>query len=210
MRVEPVGREACRRFVLDIHYARRWPSITYAFGLFTGRQASGRGTDPVGVVTFGTPPSSPLRAGVAGPDYRGHVLELNRLCLLDNGRNEASFLVAAGLRALPASIVVAFADPDHGHTGYVYQACNFLYCGLSAKRTDWRVAGREHLHGYTVADEFRGEPNRAERMRERYGDRFYTVPRPRKHRYVTFVGDRRFRRAARRALRYAVLPYPKA
>ena len=34
-----------------------------------------------GVVTYGTPPSSTLRKGVAGPDFEAHVIELNRLCL---------------------------------------------------------------------------------------------------------------------------------
>src|SRR5690606_38056970 len=131
-----------------VHYAKRVPSISYAFGLFLNNEL-------VGVVTYGTPPSAPLRRGICGDDYKSMVLELNRLCLLYNRKNEASMLVGASLRKLPRPrIVVSFADTNQEHVGYVYQACNFVYCGLSAKRTDWKVKGKEHLHGQTIADEF--------------------------------------------------------
>ena len=115
------------------------------------------------------------------------------------------------LRLLPGShIVVSFADPDHGHVGYVYQATNFLYCGLSEKRTDWAIKGQEGLHGHTVADQFRGCESRANAIREKYGDDFYLQARTRKHRYVSFVGPKCFKRSACKALRYPVEPYPKA
>jgi hypothetical protein len=201
--VHKVQRKDCTPFILDIHYAKRWPSISYAFGLF-------RDGGLVGVVTYGTPPSAPLRNGIAGAEYGSRVLELNRLCLRDNLKNEASFLVAKSLRLLPKqSIVVSFADTEQGHTGIVYQACNFKYFGLSAKRTDWKVRGKEHLHGQTIADEFRGKDNRAALMREKYGDDFYLAPRPRKHRYIYIVGDKNWKRDAYAAIRYAEQPYPK-
>lgn len=202
MQVKRISRAECEPFILEIHYAKRWPSVSYAFGLFSEDEL-------IGVVTYGTPPSAPLRRGVAGDLYKNKVLELNRLCLKYNRKNEASRLVGASLRMLPESIVVSFADPTQGHTGYVYQACNFLYCGLSAKRTDWKVRGKEHLHGQTIADEFRGRKDRAAAMREKYGDDFYLAPRPRKHRYVYFVGSKTFKKHARLALKYPVEEYPK-
>ena len=202
MEVRTVTRSECAPFILEHHYAKRWPSISYAFGLFREGRL-------VGVVTYGTPPSAPLRRGVAGDEFRPYVLELNRLCLLYNQKNEASYLVSQSLKRLPESIVVSFADTEQGHIGYVYQACNFIYCGLSAKRTDWKVKGMEHLHGQTVADEFRGTKDRAQAMRDKYGDRFYLKPRPRKHRYIYLVGSKSFKRRARNALKYPVCDYPK-
>jgi len=160
----------CAPFILGIHYARRWPSISHAFGLY-------RDEELVGVVTYGTPPSAPLRNGIAGAELAGCVLELNRLCLRDNLKNEASRLVGASLRKLPKrSIVISFADTEQDHKGIVYQACSFTYHGLSAKRTDWKIKGKEHLHGQTVADEFRGQENRAALMRAKYGEDFYLAP----------------------------------
>lgn len=199
--VKPISRNDCAPYILGIHYAKRWPSISYAFGLFDDALC--------GVITYGTPPSAPLRKGIAGPDYAGDVLELNRLCLKHNRKNEASLLIGRSLKMLPKNkIIVSFADPSHGHTGTVYKATNFLYCGLSAKRTDWKVKGREHLHGQTIADEFRGRKDRSAAMREKYGDDFYLAPRPRKHRYITFTGSKTFKKQAKKALRYEIKDSP--
>ena len=201
--VRPIERSDCAEYILDIHYAGRWPSISYAFGLFDDEGLCG-------VVTYGTPPSAPLRRGIAGDRFKGCVLELNRLCLKHNRPKEAGLLIGRSLKLLPQNkIVVSFADTEQGHRGVVYQATNFLYTGLSAKRTDWKIRGREHLHGQTIADEFRGIPNRAAAMREKYGDDFYLKDRPRKHRYLMIKGTKRFKKEVLSALRYPLLPYPK-
>ena len=201
--IKTIKRSDCEKYILTIHYAKRWPSISYAFGLFLNDAL-------VGVVTYGTPPSAPLKSGIAGSDFKSDVLELNRLCLLNNVKNEASFLVGGSLKMLPKNkIIVSYADISQGHSGYVYQATNFIYCGLSAKRTDWKVKGKEHLHGQTIADEFRGTPNRSQAMRDKYGDDFYLEARPRKHRYIFIVGSKSYRKGVLKNLRYKIEEYPK-
>jgi hypothetical protein len=202
--VRLINRRQCAEYILEIHYAKRWPSISYAFGLYFNNILCG-------VATYGTPPSAPLKVGIAGNEHKGDILELNRLCLKNNVKNEASLLVGRSLKMLPSNkIVVSFADIAQGHLGYVYQATNFIYCGLSAKRTDWKVKGKEHLHGQTIADEFRGVKNRAAAMREKYGDDFYLAPRSRKHRYIFIVGSKTYKKKIRKALKYKVMDYPKA
>ena len=201
--VKKITREECEPYILGIHYAKRWPSISYAFGLYLNSVLCG-------VVSYGTPPSSPLKKGVAGDEYKSDVLELNRLCLLNNLKNEASILVGASLKLMPKNkIIVSFADISQGHAGIVYQATNFIYCGLSAKRTDWKVKGKENLHGQTIADEFRGVKNRAQAMRDKYGDDFYLEPRPRKHRYIFITGSKTYKKKVKLNLRYSEQPYPK-
>lgn len=198
--VQDIKNKEAHPFLLNIHYARRIPSISHAYGLFNG-------DDLIGVVTYGTPPSSTLCRGVCGDSYQDKVLELNRLVLANNEKNEASRLVAASLRLLPSPrIVVSFADSAQGHTGYVYQATNFLYTGTSASFLDPKVRGLEHQHHATYAH---GLTNK--QVIEKYGaDNVYFVERSRKHRYVTFIGNKTERREMRQALRYQVLPYPKA
>ena len=125
--VEPIQRDQCKEYVLDIHYARRWPSVSYAYGLFLDGILCG-------VVTYGTPPSAPLRRGIAGDSFKGDVVELNRLCLRHNRPNEASLLVGRSLRLLPKNkIVVSFADISQHHVGLVYQAANFLASVLNVQ-----------------------------------------------------------------------------
>jgi hypothetical protein len=98
-------------FLLEIHYAKRIPSISYTFGLF-------KSDELVGVVCYGTPSSSSLRRGIAGDSHISDILELNRLCLRDNIKNEASFLVAKSLKLLPkGKIIISFADTSQGTYG---------------------------------------------------------------------------------------------
>lgn len=201
MQVLPIKSEESYPWLLKKHYAKRIPSISYAFGLYDGQNL-------VGVVTYGTPSSSPLRDGIAGPENAKFVLELNRLCIESENKNAASILVGRSLQMLPKpSIVVSYADTAQEHIGYVYQACNFIYTGLSAKRTDWKIKGMEQLHGQTIADMSRGcEGSRADFMREKFGDDFYLEDRARKHRYIYITGKNK---NLKNEIRYAQEPYPK-
>jgi hypothetical protein len=199
MRVEAIDAKLTHPWLLEKHYAHRLCPISWAFALYDGETMAG-------VVTYGTPGSSSLREGICGAEYADSVIELNRL-VVNSGvpKNAASFLVGRSLQMLPQDLcVVSFADTAQGHIGYVYQATNFLYTGLSAKRTDWKIRGHEELHGATVADISRGQEHRADWMREKFGDDFYLENRSRKHRYVFFTGKK-----IARALKYPILPYPK-
>jgi len=199
MKILPISHEDIKPWLLEKHYAHRLPSMTYKFGVFINGVCEG-------VVAYGTPSSSPLRKGVCGTERADKVLELNRLCINSTApKNTASFLIGRTLRMLPKdAIIVSYSDTSVGHVGYVYQATNWVYTGLSAKRTDWKIRGLEHLHGATIADMSRGQKNRAAWMREKFGDDFYLQERPRKHRYVFFRNKK-----DRVLLRYKVEPYPK-
>lgn len=199
MRVEAIDAKLTYPWLLEKHYAHRLCPISWAFALYDGESM-------VGVITYGTPVSSSLRSGICGPEFADKVVELNRLVINANApKNAASFLVSHSLGMLPRDMcIVSFADTARGHIGYVYQATNFLYTGLSAKRTDWKLRGHEELHGATVADMSRGVENRGEWMRERFGNDFYLEDRARKHRYVYFTGKK-----IAKTLRYPILPYPK-
>ena len=202
MKVIPISSAECEPWLLEKHYAKRLCPISHAFGLYVDAVL-------VGVVTYGVPASSPLRSGVCGKEFSTFVLELNRLCC-ESGKNYASFLIGNSLKLLPKpSIVVSYADTEVGHVGYVYQATNFIYTGLSAKRTNWTIEGLEHLHGATVADMSRGKENRAEFMREKFGDKFKLKERSRKHRYVFFHGRKRDKQRFFCALKYKPETYPK-
>jgi hypothetical protein len=124
---------------------------------------------------------------------------------LENNKNEASFLVANSIKLLPKPmIVVSFADTSQGHVGYVYQATNFLYTGLSANRVDWTIKGQEHKHAKTIGDGLT-----LSEIKELHGDDFYYVERSRKHRYILFHGSKTDKRIMLSKLKYEIEPYPK-
>jgi len=201
--VEPIQSKDCYELLLYRHYARRIPSISFAFGLFLDGALEG-------VVCYGRPPSAPQRYGVCGKDNACLVYELNRLCLQNNRKNEASRLVSASLKMMPRpSVVISYADPQHGHEGYVYQATNFAYYGLTEKRSEWKVKGLEHLHSQTIADKFKGSESPSKAIREHYGDRFYLKDRPQKHRYIYVNGSKREKKRISKLIRYSAQEYPK-
>ncbi len=181
--VLPITYEMTEEWILKIHYAGRMPSISYAFGLFKDGVV-------VGVVTYGKPASPFLCMGVCGEELKDLVYELNRLVLKHNDRNEGSMLVGRSLKMLPGPmVVVSYADTGMGHVGYVYQATNWLYTGATKERTDmFSESGHSRHNG--------GNPGKRQH-------------RTSKHRYVTFVGNKRERREMIDKLNYPVKPYPK-
>jgi len=102
MKVLPIKSEEATPWILQKHYAKRLPSISYAFGLYEDK-------DLIGVVTFGMPASNSLCEGVCGVENKHFVIELNRLCLQDNSKNQASFLVAKAItiKAIIASLLIS-------------------------------------------------------------------------------------------------------
>ena len=184
MRIQKISYQDTKPFILDIHYAARMPSISYSFGLFSDESL-------IGVVTYGKPASPPLCKGIAGIENSHKVYELNRLVLLHNRPNQASTLISKSLKLLPSGlIIVSYADTAYNHSGYVYQATNWLYTGATKPRTDmYSSVGHSRHHD---------------------GDRTKRVNRSSKHRYITFTGTRRDKRTLRKLLRYKVYDfYPK-
>lgn len=150
----------------------------------------------IGCVTYGVPASRPLCVGIAGKENADKVRELNRLVILPeyNGDNNASFLVSHSLKMLPnGTFVVSYADTAWTHVGYIYQATNFLYTGLSAKRNDTYQPGGLHPRAYD-------KNNHSDLMQTR----------SKKHRYVYLVGDKRTKKRMLKELRYPIIKeYPK-
>lgn len=190
--VRRISSNDVRPFLLDIHYARRIPSITDAFGLYVNGEL-------VGIVTYGIPASPSLCTGIAGEENQYRVKELNRLVIRPefNGRNlnYASYLVSHSLKMLDNNtFVVSYADTAWTHVGYIYQACNFLYTGKTKERTDIYTGEGKHSRHYT--DEERDSRQRQWRSA--------------KHRYVYLVGDRRTKKRMLNELKYTVFgTYPK-
>lgn len=195
--IRPVSYAEAMKLVVDRHYLRRKAPCSAAFGLF-------HGADIKGVICYGTPSSAPLRRGIAGDENASNVIELTRLWVCDSvPRNGESYLIGRTLKLCGKEIVVSFAEIQQGHLGIVYQATNWIYTGLSAKRTNWTIEGVDK-HCQTLADKYTSAEIRA-----KYGDRFSLQDRPRKHRYIFINAKGRRRKQLIASLRYPIQPYPK-
>lgn len=112
--------------------------------------------------------------------------------------------LAANRRAL---VVVAYADPQAGEIGVVYQACNACYVGTTnaGGATMYRIKGQIY-HPRTVTRKF---GSRA-RLHIASIDPFFEItPIHPKHRYIFLLGPRSVRRKLRTRLASLIQPYPR-
>lgn len=192
--VRSIDNFECKEWLMYKHYAKRMCSISYCFGLFDENNIL------IGVCTFGSPPSRALCIGVCGVENAHKVNELNRLCVNDGlERNVLSYFVASCLKLLPNDlIIVSYADTSQGHNGYIYQATNWIYTGLSAKRTERYDINYPNKHSKSVT----------ENKNNNYQD-LAIRERPQKHRYIFFTGNKKQIKILKLKLKYKEQPYPK-
>jgi hypothetical protein len=185
--VYPISLDEALAFILPRHYAGRTPCVSKAFGWIHKGAL-------VAVATFGKPASPSLCVGLLGEAHAPCVYELNRLCREEGLLLPLSSFVGACLRQLKKEnwVVVSYADTAMSHHGFIYQACNFLYTGVTKERTDKYTEGNKHSRHYN---------NDTQGLRK---------VRSAKHRYVYFcTKDKALKKQWGESLLYPVLPYPK-
>lgn len=207
--VKSIKNKECKDWFLNKHYAKRLPSISFAYGLYIDSCLEG-------VCSFGRPMSFTLIKGALNGLYRNSFLELNRLVVNEGlKKNTLSFFISQCFKQLPKPLViVSYADTSQNHHGYIYQATNWIYTGLSNKFTDYAVRGLEHMHHSSIEDSVgRYDKNKNidkhTLLKEKYGDKLYLKERPRKHRYFYFLGTKKQKKDMLKNLTYKICTYPK-
>lgn len=174
-------------FLLPKHYSGRKPVVTYAFGYYENNILKA-------VCTFGKPASNSLCIGVCGKEYTDKVFELNRVCVDGEIKIQLSEFISTCLKRLKHKnlIIISYADTQMNHNGYIYQATNWIYTGMTKPRTDKYVDGNKHSRHYD---------NENQKGLRKY--------RSAKHRYVYFATSKTKRKEYMKKLNYKIEPYPK-
>lgn len=199
--IKELDYNTAMRLVVKNHYLHRQAPCSRSYGIYCNKCEK-----IAGLIIYGVSCSSTLLKGICGEEEKSNIYELTRLWIKDGTpKNMESFLIGNTLKMLDKEIIVSFADSDHGHVGTVYQASNFIYCGLSAKFKDPKIKGLEHQHHATYANGMN-----MQEIRDKYGaDNVYYVDRSRKHRYIFFNSNKKRKKDLLSKLRYPILPYPK-
>ena len=188
MNIKQIDYKTAIDFVLPKHYSGRKFPVSKAFGWYDKNNLCA-------VCSFGKPASPSLCVGICGQEFSQNVYELNRLCRVDNLKNQLSQFVAGCLRILKPMnwIIVSYADTDMNHSGYIYQACNFIYTGKTKSRTDKYTPGNKHSRHYDNDKQFGLRKIRSS-----------------KHRYIFFCSsDKKLKEKWRKSLNYEITLYPK-
>jgi hypothetical protein len=203
-KVKSIPNNIIKEWLLKKHYLKRIPSISYAFGLFENDIM-------IGIVTFGNAIPMQMKKSICGEKHMSLVYELNRLVINEpHEKNIGSYFLSQSFKLLPKPmIIVSYADTEQSHNGYIYQASNFIYTGLSHVQKDWKIAGKEDMHSRTLMDEFPFQKDRINKLKEKYGDDLIQVERKPKHRYLYFIGNKRQIKTFWYDSLFEKKPYPK-
>jgi DNA-binding CsgD family transcriptional regulator len=175
--VKSILNKDCELLLKRYHYLSTVPKNSrFAYGLFVNESL-------VGCCLFGSGANRFLSSGVGGP-----ALELTRLCLVNwLPKNSASFFLARAIKQLKKDasdiqFLVSFADPNIGHLGGVYKACNWEYTGQCKKDYIYELPDGSRVH----KSRFRCKNGKTEKQLAIEAGAV-KVPQDGKHRYVYSV-----------------------
>lgn len=197
--VKAIHRDIAKQVVETKHYSHRLGIMWESFGLYDDETL-------VGVICYGQPSAPIQKHSFKNREFR--LYELTRLVVDEGIPNGASILISKSLRLLSSQpcAVVSYADSAYGHCGIVYQATNWIYTGATKAHDSLYLVNGEKLHSMTIASRF-GVTDQGRWAKENGIER---IKPELKHRYFTFVGDRRQVKAMRGKLAYpSVSDYPK-
>jgi hypothetical protein len=209
--VREISYDEAKNLILGNEWLGNMGITEFAFGLFFGCHLAG-------AVCFGRTAGA---TSICGQEHSEQVVTLCRgACVHWAHVHSASYLIAEACRQMTRkgyNIFVAYSDPAANEVGTVYQASNWLYCGMTRPKKRFRTPDGKVYDGRKIqcltrdrtGGSLKVKRTRADQKRLLIEQGCEFLDGTRKHRYVHFAGDRRIKRILRRALKWEVLPYPK-
>jgi len=153
---ETTFNHTVRKFLKRWHYSD-YVNIQakHTFCLF--REGNFGIPEMVGVCVY-TRPAGPSAGQSYYPEAPDKVLELRRLCLIDETpKNAESFFVSRSIKWLKQNtdweFILSYADMEQGHSGVIYRASNFEYLGVTGAGKTLEVDGKRfHIRTLSMLD----------------------------------------------------------
>ena len=159
--IDRISKKDAEELLLTYHYLKDFSKgykSGYNYGLFRKNDFSPLNIGgPVGVCIFTGLPVPEVAQGAFGlaRNEQEGLFELSRLCIHPDTQqreyNITSWFVSRAIKQLrkdtQVKAIISYADNDF-HTGTIYRACNFKYCGLTDAKKDFYYAdGTKHSRG---------------------------------------------------------------
>lgn len=159
--VDRVTKKSCESLLEHYHYLSdisKGFKSGYNYGLFKTNDFSPLNVGGIrGVCIFTGLPVPEIAKGAFGLERHEQqgLFELSRLCIHPDTQqreyNITSWFVSKAIKRLRSETevkaIISYADSDY-HSGTIYRACNFKYCGLSDAKKDFYYAdGTKHSRG---------------------------------------------------------------
>ena len=159
--IDRVSKSEAADLLLRFHYLKDFSKTFksgYNYGLYKNNDFSPLNLGGIqGVCIFTGLPVPEIAKGAFGLERHEQqgLYELSRLCIHPDTQereyNITSWFVSKAIKRLrketEVKAIISYADSDH-HSGTIYRACNFKYCGLSDAKKDFYFAdGTKHSRG---------------------------------------------------------------
>ena len=159
--IDRVSKSEAAELLLRFHYLKdlsKGFKSGYNYGLYESNDFSPLNIGGIkGVCIFTGLPVPEIAQGAFGLERNEQqgLFELSRLCIepVTQSReyNITSWFVSKAIRQLrkdtEVKAIISYADSDY-HSGTIYRACNFKYCGLTDRKKDFYYAdGTKHSRG---------------------------------------------------------------
>lgn len=198
--MQEIPFKLAKEIIVKHHYSHAFPSAEINLGFYIDGKLNS-------VIVYGKSATSKMADSLPGK-----YLELVRLFSFDwAGKNMESYCISQSIRHIKnnysdVKVLVSFADPEQGHTGIVYQATNWLYCGKS-QPDEWYIVDGEKIHPRSMVAKY---GTRGEKKLTDMGINFERKLLHGKHRYIYLLGSTRTeKKFLQKNLQYDILPYPK-
>jgi hypothetical protein len=166
--ISRINKEQAADLLLKYHYLKdisKGFKSGYNYGCF-------KNDELIGVIVFTMFPVPELSKGMLGLERNDQdgLFELSRLVIRPDiqkiEHNITSWFVSRSIKQLrkdtSVRVILSYADSAF-HSGTIYKACNFIYYGLSDKRTDFWIKQPngsfiKHTRGKTLGVEGEWRP----------------------------------------------------
>ena|SRR3990167_8600750 len=206
--IRKVSRNIAKPFIEKYHYTKSIGKVSVAYGLFDTNKTEKIGfldeCKLVGIITYGQVSSRDLAQSIFEGGNQYNTLEFLRMAVLDDCNCPRSLFISKTVKMLRnyfpgIKCLVSFADQTEGHFGYVYQASNWIYCGVTSKKYHYLLNGKR-INKRMVFDKAKS----LKMTEKEYVEKFSYIKKPElpKFRYI-YLLDKDIR------LKLEILPYPK-
>jgi len=159
--IDRITKKQAEELLLTYHYLKDFSKgyrSGYNYGLFKKNDFCPLNIGQLlGTVIFTGLPVPEIAKGAFGLNRNEQqgLFELSRLCIHPDTQsvehNITSWFVSRAIRQLrkdtEVKAIISYADSDF-HSGTIYRACNFMYCGLTDSKKDFYYAnGDKHSRG---------------------------------------------------------------
>ncbi|MBN2463191.1 MAG: hypothetical protein JXB43_06280 [Dehalococcoidia bacterium] len=205
LRILPLSWKVANDFIVTYEWVGNMGTSKYCFGLFFGEHLAS-------VVCYGPLVVPSHYSDILGKDLSSSVMQLCRGASTYWAPKWASSkLISHSLKllrkALKVKVVVAYANPETGEIGTIYQACNAYYLGETSPG-----GGKRYIikgHSYDPRKVVKKFGSRSRNHLLTVDPSFKTIPIKPKHRYIFVLGSKKERKEILQRINPLVREYPK-